>query len=38
VIPARKDEVTDETLVSIDDEVAPEFFWLFVLVYQLGGG
>jgi hypothetical protein len=35
---ARKNEVPDETFVSIDNEVTAKFFWLFVFFHELGGG
>lgn len=38
VIAPGEDEVSDKTLVSIDDEVATEFFGFFVPVHELGSG
>jgi hypothetical protein len=38
MIAAREDEVPDETFVAVDDEVPAEFFWFFVMGYELGGG
>ena len=37
VISAGKDEVTDETFVSVDDEIASKLFWFFMMADQLSG-
>ena len=34
VISAGKDEVTDETFVSVDDEISAEFFWFLVVLHK----
>jgi len=33
MIPPGKNEIANKTFVSVDDEVAAKFFWLFVFVY-----
>jgi hypothetical protein len=37
MVPSRQDEVADETLIAVDNEVAPKFFRLLVAFYQLRG-
>jgi len=37
VVAPGEDEVSDKTLVSIDDEVATKFFRFFVPVHELSG-
>ena len=36
MMSSGKDEVTDETFVSVDDEVTTELFWLFMMLDQFG--
>jgi hypothetical protein len=37
MVSPGEDKVSDQTLVSIDDEVTAEFFRFFVPVHELGG-
>ena len=37
MVAARENEVTNETFVSVDDEVSSKFFGLFVVLHQFGG-
>jgi hypothetical protein len=34
VIPTRKNEIANETFISIDDEVSPKFFGFFVAPHE----